>query len=179
MSLIDDHCCPGESVAHNCHGPVIDGETLVLAIRRDDHWKRGANGELVLTRTAISEDDLKGKGSGKDKRGVSFEREECAGPENLYKRMNELTGADDPLVARSNARQLRDIKDAKGVRELCVHADPTDHTDRHGPSPTHGVFRARESRAPVPTGLTWANLRSEIAEQFRARIAHLSGREPD
>lgn len=178
MSLIDDGCCPEESVARNCYGPVVDNETLVLAIRSVDHVRVAPDGKLVLAATAIATKDIKGTDEGNGKRGVSFEREECAGSEGLLRRIQLLTKSEDPLVARVEARQIREIVDNEQTRELCVHAEPTDQSDPYGPSPTHGAFRARENRREPPTGLSWAILRSEIAGRFR-RFGHLkSGVEP-
>lgn len=178
MSLIDDVCCPDESAAPNCHGPVADGETLVVAVKILDHVRPGPDGGLVLVASAIAPKDIRGIDDGQGRRGVSFEREECAGPDILLDRMQKVTGADDPLVGRVEARIIRKIVDADGTRELCVHAEPTDETDKHGPSPTHGAFRARKNRKDPPTGLSWAVLRSEIAHRFR-RFGHLkTGAEP-
>lgn len=178
MSLIDDACCPEESAAQNCHGPVADGETLVVAVKNADHVRPGPDGGLVLATIALASKDIRGIDEGQGQRGVSFEREERAGPATLLDRMQKVTGEVDPLVGRVEARIIRKIVDAEGIRELCVHAEPTDETDKHGPSPTHGAFRARKNRKDPPTGLSWAVLRSEIAHRFR-RFGHLkTGAEP-
>ena len=176
MSLIDEHCCPGESSGGE-QGPVLDVELLALAILNPDHWRPQPGGAVsTLSYSAIGEKDIKGAlDSDGRKRGVSFERSERCQADWLLDRMRRLTGSDDPALALGYASALRAILTPSGCREVCVHAEPTGDEDYLGPSASHGVVRASPQKVPPPNGASWLQLRHQVAKSFHAAIRLASG----
>jgi hypothetical protein len=174
MTDNEDNPCPCEMdhPAVNINA-VQDEENLVKVVVLRSHLATSINGHIQLTTTAISQDDISGKKDASGgTRSVSTFRAEQTPREELVRRAKAINRVpewcDDPISAIVAATTLRTIMDEDGRREVCVYAEPTDERDKLGPCPTHAGLK-RSLSPPIPDSrLSWAVLRSTVAQKFTA-----------
>lgn len=174
MTDIDDNPCPCEmdhpSVDINA---VQNEENLVKVVVLRNHLVASINGNIQLTTTAISQDDISGKKDASGHiRSVSTFRADKMPPEEMVRRAKGINKvpewSDDPIAASVAVADLRNIMDDSGRREICVYAEPTDEKDKLGPCPAHAGLK-RSLLPPIPgSRLSWAVLRSTVAQKFTA-----------
>ena len=117
-----------------------DGETVVRFVQIKEHVGGDASGRVFLRPTAVSKQDLSGRGD----HSFSLVREAHIEENDFNKRAIAKTISDewksDPVIARVPTAHLRAILDDKGRREICVNSDPTTaKDDRLGACPAHAA----------------------------------------
>jgi hypothetical protein len=152
---------------------VQDDENLIKVVALKNHLVTSDDGRIQLSSTAISQDDISGKkDAAGDARSVSTFRAELTPRSELERRaksINKVTEwSDDPISAIVSTKVLRTIMDQSGRREVCVYAEPTNERDKLGPCLTHAGVK-RSLSPPIPDSrLSWAVLRSTVAQKFVA-----------
>jgi hypothetical protein len=174
MTDKEDNSCPCEMDGLiNGVTAVQDDENLIKVIPLKSHLVTSKDGSVQLTSTAISQDDISGK---KDalgaSRSVSTFRAELTPRLELERRAKSINKvpewSDDPISAIVSTKALRAVIDKSGRRELCVYAEPTDEKDKLGPCLSHAGLK-RSLSPPIPDSrLSWAVLRSTVAQKFTA-----------
>ena len=80
--------------------------------------------------------------------------------------------AHDPVLARAKTSALRDLRDDRGRREACVHADPIQ--DHLGRCATHAYVRHAHRVPDKKEVMNWAVFRAKVATEF-SDVRHVSG----
>ena len=167
--------CPcEEDTPATSPGPVKDGETVVRFVQIKEHVDGDASGRVFLRPTAVSKQDLSGRGD----HSFSLVREAHIEENDFDKRAIAKTISDewksDPVIARVPTAHLRAILDDKGRREICVNSDPTTaKDDRLGACPAHAA--ALRSDPPKDKQRpAWLVLQAKVGECFED-IHHLDG----
>jgi hypothetical protein len=172
----DDETCPREGQAPSpAPGPVECNETIVRFVPHQAQLIRNAEGQPVLTAAAFPRDELRGIHG----KSVSVLRDEHTAAEETARRahaMNrESMWSSDPVLARGLVISIRNIRDPKGRREVCVNADPTtDENDTLGACPSHASILRANPPLDLTQRLEWQMLRVKLADQF-TEIRHQSG----
>jgi hypothetical protein len=118
-----------------------------------------------------------GELQGRDGKTVSVLRDMTPPGEvaqRAFLRNKEQAWASDPVIAKASVRDLRQMYDAAGRRELCVNADPI--RNDNDSCPTHASVLRSNPPPDAKHRLIWARLRVELATKFEY-VAHCSGRQ--
>jgi hypothetical protein len=172
----DNETCPREGEAPSpAPGPVECNETIVRFVPLQAQLIRNAEGQPVLTAAAFPRDELRGIHG----KSVSVLRDAHTAAEETARRaqaMNrESMWSSDPVPARGLVTSIRNIRDPKGRREVCVNADPTtDENDKLGACTSHASILRANPPLDLTQRLEWQMLRVKLAEQF-TEIRHQSG----
>ena len=177
ISMGDREPCPCESVAPSTSpGPVSDAEVLIRFVEKSDLVVADDLGRNFLAATAVSKNDLHGKGG---QRSFSVVREGYTEAEELKRRAvartREDQWRDNPVLARTEARRLREIVDLAMRREICVNSDPTyEKNDALGPLPSHASVVRADPPLDDKMREQWLRLRTAVGECFDD-IRHCDG----
>jgi len=161
--------------------PLENDEKVVTAIRCRIHLIQAQDGKLSVGVLAFRKEDL----IGKNKKSISLMRKSIVLEPELLHRAEYLNlepgWAGNPVVAMSTAKDLRGVVYKECAKCACLYADPVTaeqaaaDRDDLGECLGHASLKRHCEFKPVNDAQVWANLLSDLAEQFEPAIHAVSG----
>ncbi len=166
--------CPGErDCPDGAPGAVGDNETVIRFIPISEQLDAVDQGFTVNCKV-FTKDELAYKD--KNRKSASLLSDELTARDVVCLRAKDRNREDgwahDPVLARAKTSALRDLRDDRGRREACVHADPTN--DHLGRCATHAYVRHAHRVPDKKDVMNWAVFRAKVATDF-SDVRHVSG----
>jgi hypothetical protein len=171
--------CPCETkIPPTSPGPVEDHEVLVRFVEFKTQVGCDETGRIFLLPAAVRQDDIKGKAG----RSFSIAREAHTDGDHLCIRALARTQEEDwkqnPVLARTHTKRLREIVDGAERREVCVNSDPTTaEKDPLGAFPGHASALRSDSpkdKKEIELRQIWLQIRTAVGDCFDD-IRHADG----